>query len=133
MIFTGIYFFVRGIIDVNDKNGTIYTKREIFLSTHEIDKHIRFGDYLHGMNLYITIDNKTVDPINNPFFKLSTYVVNPMNARTGANEMSMLGECLNETTHLRKYAGKLLDVDPLANNTACFRVPDNINIRSNWW
>ena len=85
------------------------------------------------MNLYVTIDNKSVDPLNNPYFTVKTYVVNPINARTGVDEISMMERCPNVTTHLRKYAGKLLDIDPQTNNTACFKVPENISIRSNWW
>lgn len=85
------------------------------------------------MNMYVTFDNLTVDPLNNPYFAIRTYLVNPLNAKTGADEVEMLTRCPNSDTHLTKYKGKLLDLGPITNNTICFKDPDNINIKSNWW
>lgn len=78
------------------------------------------------MNIYVTIDNNTVNPLNNSYFSIKTYLVNPLNAKTGADELNMLTNCPNETTHLRKYYGKLLDVNPTYNNTVCFKTPETI-------
>ena len=83
--------------------------------------------------MFVTISNTSIDVLNNPYFTVKTYLVNPLNAKTGADEVNMLTKCPNATSHLLKYGGKLLDVGPTTNNTVCFKDPDTINIRSNWW
>ena len=37
MMIVGIFLFVRGIVDVNEKNGVIFTKRDIFLNTKVLE------------------------------------------------------------------------------------------------
>jgi hypothetical protein len=57
------------------------------------------------MNMFFTFDNSSIDPMNNPYFKIRTYEANQYNQYSGINEVKMFDKCSEKL--LKIYGGRL--------------------------